>query len=82
MKVYTKLVAYFATSKNLCGKTHNKIDHILTDRQRHLSVLDVRSIRAADCDKDHYLVVATVTERPAVNKKRSHRFNVERFNLK
>jgi hypothetical protein len=49
-------------------KTHNQIDHILIDRRRHLNVLDVRSFRAADCDSDHYLVVAKVKERLAVNK--------------
>jgi hypothetical protein len=64
------------------GKTHNQIDHILIDTQRHLSVLDVRSFRAADCDTDHYLVVAKVRERLKVNKQRSHRFHMERFNLK
>jgi hypothetical protein len=31
---------------------------------------------------DHCLVVATVRERLAVNKQRSHRFHMERFNLK
>jgi hypothetical protein len=30
----------------------------------------------------HYLVVARVRERPAVNKQRSHRFYMESFNLK
>jgi hypothetical protein len=53
------------------GKTHNQIDHILVDRRRHSDVLDVRSFRAADCDSDHYLVVAKVKERLAVNKQRS-----------
>jgi hypothetical protein len=64
------------------GKTHNQIDHILVDRQRHSNVLDIRSFRAAHCDSDHYLVVAKVRERLAVNKQRSHRFHMERFNLK
>jgi hypothetical protein len=64
------------------GKTHNRIDHILVDRRRHSNVLDVRSFRAADCDSDHYLVVAKVKERLAVNKQRSQRFNMQRFNHK
>jgi hypothetical protein len=52
------------------GNTHNQIDHILKDRRRHSSVLDVRSFRAADCDMDHYLVVAKIRERPAANLKK------------
>jgi hypothetical protein len=63
------------------GKTHNQIDHILVDRQRHSNVLDVQSFRAADCDSDHYLVVAKVRERLAVNEQRSQRFDMERFNI-
>jgi hypothetical protein len=64
------------------GKTHNQIDHILVDRRRQPNILDVRSFRAADCDSDHYLVVAKFRERLAVNKQRSQRFNMKRFNLK
>jgi hypothetical protein len=64
------------------GKTHNQIDHILVDRRSHSNILDVRSYRAADFDTDHYLVVAKVRERLAVNKQRSNRFHMERFNLK
>jgi hypothetical protein len=64
------------------GKTHNHIDHILVDRRRYSNVLYVRSFRAADCDSDHYLAVAKVRERLAVNKQRSQRFDMERFNLK
>jgi hypothetical protein len=64
------------------GKTHNQIDYILVDRRRHSNVFDVRSFRAADCDSDHYLVVAKIRERLAVNKQRSQRFHIERLNLK
>jgi endonuclease/exonuclease/phosphatase family metal-dependent hydrolase len=61
------------------GNTHNQIDHILIDRQRHSSVLHVRSFRTADCDMDHCLVVAKIKERLAVNKQESHRFHMERL---
>jgi hypothetical protein len=40
------------------GMTHKQIDDILIDKRRHSNILDVRSFRAADCDTDHYLVVA------------------------
>jgi hypothetical protein len=50
------------------GKTHNQIDHILIDRRRHSSILEVRSFRGVDCDTDHHLVVAKVRERLAVSK--------------
>jgi len=40
------------------GKTHSQIDHILIDRRRHSSILDIRSFRGADCETYHCLVVA------------------------
>jgi hypothetical protein len=40
------------------GKTYNQIDHILIDRKWHSNILYVRSFRGADCDTNHYLVVA------------------------
>ena len=63
------------------GKTHNQIDHILIDRRWHLSILDVRSFRVADCDTNHYLVVAKVRERLAVSEQAAQKFDAERFNL-
>ena len=36
----------------------------------------------ADCDTDHYLVVAHVRERMAVSKQAAQRFERERFNLR
>jgi hypothetical protein len=47
-----------------------------------LNVLHVQSFRAANCNAEHYLVVAKVGERLAINKQRSHRYNMKRFNLK
>jgi hypothetical protein len=63
------------------GKPHNQIDDILIDRRRLSSLLDIRSFRGTDCDSDHYLVVAKARERLAVNKRRLHRFQMERFSL-
>jgi hypothetical protein len=42
------------------GQTHNQIDHVLIDRRRHSSVSDIRYFRGADCDTDHYLLVAKI----------------------
>jgi hypothetical protein len=63
------------------GKRDNQIDHILIDRRRHSSILDVRLFRAVDCDTDH-LVVAEVKERLAASKRTMQRVHMERFNLK
>jgi hypothetical protein len=38
--------------------------------------------RAADCDTDHYLVVANIRERLAVGKQTTHRFQTESFSSK
>jgi hypothetical protein len=64
------------------GKIHNHIDQILIDRRRHSNVLDILSLRVSNCDSDHYLVVAKVRETLVVNRKRSHRYHMERFKLK
>jgi hypothetical protein len=44
------------------------MDHVLVDK-RHSNILDVRSFRGADCDTDHYLVMAKLRERISVSKK-------------
>jgi hypothetical protein len=57
------------------------IDHILKYMRGNSSILDLRSFRAADCDTNHYLVVAKVRERLTVSNRTTHRFHMERFNL-
>jgi hypothetical protein len=61
---------------------HNQIDHILIDRIQHSNILHVRSFRGADCNSDHYLVVAKVRDRLAVGKRLVKKMDAERFNLK
>jgi endonuclease/exonuclease/phosphatase family metal-dependent hydrolase len=58
---HRKIHKYTWTSPE--GNTHNQTDHVLIDKRWHSSVLDVQSFRGADCDTDHYLVVAKVRER-------------------
>ena len=56
--------------------------YLLIERRWHSSVLDLRSFRGADCDTDHYLVIAKVRERLAVGKQAAQRFDRQRFNLR
>jgi endonuclease/exonuclease/phosphatase family metal-dependent hydrolase len=50
------------------GVMYYQIDHVLIDKKRHSNILDVRSFRGADCDTDHYLVMAKLRERISVSK--------------
>jgi hypothetical protein len=64
------------------GQIHNQIYHILIDRRWHSSILYVRSFRGADCDTDHNLVVAKVSERLAVKKQAAQMFDGGGFNMR
>jgi hypothetical protein len=59
-----------------------QIDHILVDRRGNSNILDVWSIRGADCETDHSLVVAKVMERLAVSKFAVKKIDTEKFDLK
>jgi hypothetical protein len=50
--------------------------------RQHSIVLDISSVRGADCDTDHYLVVTNVRERLAVSKRATQKSDMERLNLK
>ena len=54
----------------------------MIDRRWHSSILDVRSLRGASCNNDHYLVVVKVRERLALSKQEAQKFDGERFNLR
>jgi hypothetical protein len=40
------------------GRIVNQIDHVLTDQRHRTNLLDVRGIRGANADTDHYLLIA------------------------
>jgi hypothetical protein len=77
---HRNICKYTCTSPD--GQTHNQIDHILINRRWHSNILDVQSFRGADCDADHYLVVAKVRERLAVIKQAAPKLDMEIFNLR
>jgi hypothetical protein len=54
----------------------------LIDRRRCSIILDVQSFRRADCDTDHYLLVAKLRERISLSKRARQKFDLEIFNLK
>jgi hypothetical protein len=79
---FSKISIPFLTNCRISsdGKMHNQIVHVLIDRKRRSSILDVWSFRGADCDTDHCLVGAKVRERLAVSKRPVNK--IDRFNLK
>jgi hypothetical protein len=64
------------------GKTYNQIVHVLVDRRRKSSILDVRSFRGADCDTEQYLVASKLRERLSLSKRVAEKFKMQRFNLR
>jgi len=80
-KMFPHRNIYKYTWSSAGGKTHNQIYHILIDRRWLSSILDVRSVRGADCRTDHYLVVSNVRERLAVSKQAAQNFDGESINL-
>lgn len=53
------------------GVFKNQIDHVLIDPRHKTSVLDVHSLRSVECGSDHYLVLAKVRQRIALEKRQN-----------
>ncbi|KAJ4441174.1 hypothetical protein ANN_11025 [Periplaneta americana] len=68
-------------AKIVDGLTHNQIDHILIDKRRHTSIVDIRTFRGADCNSDHYLVIGELRERLSVAKRVEQQVNITKFNI-
>jgi hypothetical protein len=63
-------------------KTPNQIHQVLIDTRWRSSIRDVRLFRGADCDTDHYLIVAKMRARLAVSKRAAQKIDTERFAVK
>jgi hypothetical protein len=64
------------------GITHNQLDHVFIGKIRYSNILDVQSFIGADCDTDHYQVVAKLREGNSASKRARQNFDLERFILK
>ena len=60
------------------GKIHNYIVHILTDK-RQSSIVHVQCFGGADCDTDHYRVVAKVREKLSASTGGTYKFRKQKF---
>ena len=64
------------------GSTINQIDHILVNKKFRSAIQDVRSMRGADCNSDHFLVRTRMKIRLCTKVKKARRmrqFDVEKL---
>jgi hypothetical protein len=65
----------------LDGVTFNQIDHVLIDKQFATNILDVRTLRGANCDSDHYLVQIKYRCKISFQKSNQYDENCKKFNI-
>jgi hypothetical protein len=71
-----KYTWYTLTSPD--GQTHNQIDHVLINRRRHSSILDIRYFRQTENDTE----TCKNLEKLAVSKRPVNKMDIDRFNVK
>ena len=54
---------YKGTWKDPAGRTINQIDHVLINKRRATIVEDVKTMRGANCDSDHFLIRILIKHR-------------------
>jgi hypothetical protein len=63
--------------------TSNQTDHVMIDSRHATDILDVKSCRGADCNRDHYVVKIKYRQWISVigklNAQRSNKFHVDNF---
>ena len=63
----------------ICRVRINLHAYVLVDKRWHSSVIDVRTIRGANCNSDHYLVRVKIRERLSLMKGTNAKGDSEKF---
>jgi hypothetical protein len=63
------------------GQTINQIDHMLIDVRHKSNLMDVRSLRGANTDSDHFLVLSKILAR-ICNCQKESGIKIKKYNIK
>jgi endonuclease/exonuclease/phosphatase family metal-dependent hydrolase len=65
------------TWKDPAGRTVNQTDHVLINKRRATIVVDVRTMRGANCDSDNFLIKTIIRHKNPVYIKRNRNTNLD-----